>query len=87
MPILMCECVYIYTQSHMSTHTHTTHMCVVCVCVVRSTYGVASISRLLEIIGLFCKRAQLKRLYSAKETYILKEPTHRSHPILGKCQF
>jgi len=38
-------------------------------------------SRLLKIIGLFCKRALEKRLYSAKETYNLKEPTHRSHPI------
>ena len=31
-------------------------------------YGVATISRLLKIIGLFCKRAISKRLYSAKET-------------------
>jgi len=37
--------------------------------------------RRLEIIGLFCKRALQKRLYSAKETYDLKEPTNRSHPI------
>jgi len=44
-------------------------------------YGVASISRLLKIIGLFCKRAWLKRRYSAKETYDFKEPTNRSHPI------
>ena len=29
---------------------------------------VASISSLLKIIGLFCKRALLKRRYSAKET-------------------
>jgi len=45
------------------------------------SYGVATISRLLKIIGLFCKRALQKRLYSAKETYNLKEPTNRSHPI------
>jgi len=32
-------------------------------------YGVATISRLLKMIGLFCKRALQKRLYSAKETY------------------
>ena len=44
-------------------------------------YGVASTSRLLKIIGLFCKRALQKRLYSAKETYNLKEPTNRSHPL------
>ena len=44
-------------------------------------YGVAMICRLLKIIGLFCKRALQKRLHSAKETYNLKEPTNRSHPI------
>jgi len=29
----------------------------VCVCVILCVYGVATISRLLKIIGLFCKRA------------------------------
>jgi len=41
----------------------------------------ATISRLLKMIGPFCKRALLKRLYSAEETYNFKEPTIRSHPI------
>jgi len=44
-------------------------------------YGVATISRLLKIICLFCKRALWKRLYFAKETYDFKEHTNRSHPI------
>ena len=34
--------------------------------------------------GLLCKRALQKRLYSAKETYVLKEPTNRSHPVFDK---
>jgi len=38
-------------------------------------------SRLLKIRGLFCKRALYKRLYSAKETYYLKEATNGSHHI------
>ena len=42
----------------------------------------ATISRLLQIIRLFWKRALLKRQYSAKETYNFKEPTNRSHPIV-----
>ena len=42
----------------------------------------SSMRRLLQIIGLFCKRALYKRLYSAKETCIFKEPTNRSHPIV-----
>jgi len=48
--------------------------------------GVATISRLLKIIGLFCKRALQKRRYSAKETYNFKEPTNRSHPIQVKLR-
>jgi len=44
-------------------------------------YGVATISRLLQIIGLFCKRALRKRRYSAKKTYNFMEPIHRSHLI------
>ena len=45
----------------------------------------ATISRLLQIIGLFCKRALEKRQYSAKETYNFKEPTNRSHPLGVSC--
>jgi len=40
---------------------------------------VATISRLLKIVGFFCKRALKKRLYSAKETCNFMEPTNRSH--------
>ena len=46
-----------------------------------SCYGVATMSRMLENIGLFCKRALQKRPVFCKETYIFKHPTHRSHPI------
>ena len=47
----------------------------------------ATISRPLKIIGLFCKRALQKRRYSGKETYDLKEPTNDSHPkaFSGEC--
>ena len=50
-----------------------------------SSYGVATVSRLLKIVGLFCKRALQKRRYFAKETddFDLKEPTNRRHPIKG----
>jgi len=48
-------------------------------------YGVASISRLLKIIGLFCKRAFYQRLHSAKETCNSKEPTNRSHLIVCRA--
>ena len=48
-----------------------------CICI----YGVATISRLLQGLGLLYKRALPKRLHSAKEAYDFKEPTNRSHPI------
>ena len=44
-------------------------------------YGVATISRLLKIIGLFCRIWVLLWGYFAKEIYDLMEPTNRSHPI------
>jgi len=46
-----------------------------------SRHGVATISRMLENIGLFCKRDTQKRPVFCKETCIFKHPTHRSHPI------
>ena len=44
-------------------------------------YGVATISRLLKSIGLFCRISSVWKGSFAKETYNLKEPTNRSHPI------
>jgi len=59
--------------THDTTHSHMTWDL--------WRYGVATISRLLKIIGLFCKRAQSKRLESAKETCNFQAPAHHSHPI------
>ena len=47
----------------------------------KKLYGVATISRLIKIIGLFCKRALQKRPIFSTETYNFMEPTNRSHPI------
>jgi len=44
-------------------------------------YGVATSSRLLKIMGLFCRISSLLKGSFAKETYNFKEPTNRSHPI------
>jgi len=46
-----------------------------------SRYGVAAISRLLKITGLFCTISSLLQGSFAKETYNFKEPTNCSHPI------
>jgi len=71
--------MYIYKHIHICTHLH--KLLIVSVYQSDCGYGVATISRLLKIIGLFCKRALSKRRYSAKETNNFKEPTNRSHPI------
>jgi len=47
-----------------------------------STYGVATISRLLKIIGLFYRISFLSQGSFAKETYDFKEPTTCSYPIV-----
>ena len=47
----------------------------------KEAYGVATISRLLKMIGLFCRILSLLWVSFAKETYHFKEPTNRSHPI------
>ena len=46
-------------------------------------YGVATISRLLKMIGLFCRISSLLQGSFAKETCNFKEPTHRSLPIVN----
>ena len=47
----------------------------------RRYYGVATISRLLKITGLFCRISSLLQGSFAKETYRFKESTSRSHPL------
>ena len=47
----------------------------------RNWYGVATISRLLKIIGLFCRILSRSQGSFAKETCNFKEPTNSSHPI------
>jgi len=69
-------CVYMYILSVCCLRWQLSHMSMI-------RYGVATIGRLLKMIGLFCQRALEKRRYSAKETYNFKEPTNHSHPICG----
>jgi len=53
-------------------------------CKVSIGYGVATMSRLLKMIGLFCRILSLLWVYFAKETHHFKEPTNRSHPISAR---
>ena len=86
MTYILHICLHIHTQH--DTYTHDIHA-LTCTwrhqCLMyMKTYrfcGVSTISRLLKIIDLFCKKALKKGWYSAKETYNLKERTNRSHPI------
>jgi len=72
-----CDMIHSHTRSfaHATRPIHARDM----------TYGVATISRLPKMIGLFCKRGLYKRRYSAKETYNFKEPTNRSH-LIPTCE-
>ena len=45
-------------------------------------YGVPTISRLLEITGLFCRISSFLWGFFAKETYNFIDPTNRNHPIV-----
>ena len=73
--------------SHLSlAHTHTLRSQITYPVLSYNTYGVATSSRLLKIIGLFCKKALWKRRFSAKDTSNFKEPTNRSHPIVNGLQ-
>jgi len=71
----LCVCMYVYV--HVCMHVY----------VFRYRYGVATISRLLKIIGLFCRISSLLQGSFAKETYNFKELTNRSHPILCVAPF
>ena len=56
-------------------------MCVCHECVAHTSYGVAAVSRLLKIIGLFCRISSFLWGSFAKETHNFKEPANCSHPI------
>jgi len=43
---------------------------------IRWNYGVARISSILKITGLFCKRALQKRRYSAKDVFVTYNNVH-----------
>jgi len=68
----MCANISFTRDTWLISIYHLTHTCV---------HGVATISVLLKIVGLVCKRTLYNRWYSAKQTYNFKEPTNRSRPI------
>ena len=51
---------------------------------VANPYGVATVSRIEKIIGLFCRISSLLQGSFAKETYDFIDPTNRSHPIAAE---
>jgi len=46
------------------------------------SYGVATVSRIDKITGLFCRISSILYVSFAKETYNLIDPTNQSHPIV-----
>jgi len=51
------------------------------------TYGVATVSRINKIKGLFCRISSLLQASFAKETYNLIDPTNCIHPIWSMSVF
>jgi len=47
-------------------------------------YGVATISRLLKVIRLFCRISSVVQGAFAKENYFLKEPANHSQPVVAR---
>ena len=45
------------------------------------SYGVATVSRIDKIMGLFCRISYLLQVSFAKETNHFIDPTNQSHPI------
>jgi len=66
---------------HMETCSTTVHDIYPFTTIIRLCYGVATIRRLLKIIGLFCRISSLLLGSFAKETYNFKQTTNRSHPV------
>ena len=56
-------------------------LCIVIHKGIRSRITMATISRLLKFIGLFCRIQSLLLGFFAKETYNFQAPTNRGHPI------
>jgi len=75
-----------YTVIHHVTHMNESrHDCkrVMSFVSVFKRYGVATVSRIDKIIGLFCRILSLLEGSFAKETYNLIDPTNQSHPIFS----
>jgi len=68
--IYIHTCVYIHTCMYTYIYAH-----------IYCTWLWSTGSRLLKIVGLFCRISSLLSGSFAKETYSFKEPTNRSHPI------
>ena len=87
MSIYICIHIYIYIYIYIYRYTYsafvymTKGMCMQMPRLCGTVYGMATISRLLTIIGHFCRILSLLQGSFAKKTYDFKEPTNRSHPI------
>ena len=85
-PLYLSNVDIIYGASNIDIFYYASNILFISRMLIWNGYGVATISRMLKNIGLFCKRDLQKRPIFCKETYIFKHPTHRSHPIrLAGC--
>jgi len=76
-------CIYVYIYIYIETKTTNTRI-FICIltgrCISLYMYGMASVSKIDKIIGLFCRILSLWWGSFAKETYNFIDPTDQSHP-------
>ena len=70
------------TATHCNSLQHRKETCNLRYPVVFAAQYGATSSRLLKIIGLFCRISSFLYVSFANETYNFKEPASRSHPIV-----
>jgi len=84
--LLFLTYVSVSMKSRLSCTTHLSYQQVGLICgALLILYGVATVSRIDKIIGLFCRMLSLLQGSFAKETYNSIDPTNQSHPIGLTC--
>ena len=84
--ICVDTCIYAYIHAYTYTYMYIYDICMyayIHVHTQKQTYGVATVSRIDKITGLFCSILSLLQGSFAKETYNCIDPTNQSHPIVS----
>ena len=75
----ICTVVYMMSTIHTYVHMFISMSGTRCLL---NVYGVATVSRIHKITGLFCRMSSLLQGSFAKPTYNFIDPTNHSHPVV-----